>query len=276
MEWLAPISGLIAAAVAVPLLVLLYFLKLKRREMPVTSTFLWKRAVQDLQVNAPFQRLRRSLLLLLQLLALLLVLVALARPILSLNLGPARRVVLLIDRSASMRATDANGSRLAEAKRLAKEVVDSLRSEGFSLWDRSDEAMVIAFDEHAKVMANFTSDQRQLIRAIDAIEPTDGPSSLAEAMTLARAHAHPPGEGANDRSAQPRAQLELFSDGRIRDLDQLIVNADEMRFHCVGQSSDNVAVVAMEARRSYQNVDRSACSPRCRIPGRRRFRPTCN
>ena len=59
MQWLTPFIGLYAAAVAVPLLLLLYFLKLKRHEMLVSSTLLWKRAVQDLQVNAPFQRLRR-------------------------------------------------------------------------------------------------------------------------------------------------------------------------------------------------------------------------
>ncbi|MHC4496131.1 MAG: BatA domain-containing protein, partial [Planctomycetota bacterium] len=88
MEWLTPLTALYAAAVSVPLLLLLYFLKLKRREQIVSSTLLWKRAVQDLQVNAPFQRLRHNILLLLQLLMLLAILFALAGPILSLLAGP--------------------------------------------------------------------------------------------------------------------------------------------------------------------------------------------
>jgi hypothetical protein len=70
-----------AAAIAIPALLVLYFLKLRRREMPVSSTFLWKKAIQDLQVNSPFQRLRRNLLLLLQLLLLALLLLSLARPV---------------------------------------------------------------------------------------------------------------------------------------------------------------------------------------------------
>ena len=70
MEWLTPLTALYAGLASVSLLLLLYFLKLKRREQIVSSTLLWKRAVQDLQVNAPFQRLRRNILLLLQLLML--------------------------------------------------------------------------------------------------------------------------------------------------------------------------------------------------------------
>jgi hypothetical protein len=42
MEWLTPLTALYAAAVSVPLLLLLYFLKLKRREQIVSSTLLWK------------------------------------------------------------------------------------------------------------------------------------------------------------------------------------------------------------------------------------------
>ena len=106
MEWLTPLVGAIAASAAVPALVLLYFLKLKRQEVHVSSTLLWKRAVQDLRVNAPFQRLRRNILLLLQLLALLALLTAMARPVLRLQAGAGKRYVLLIDRSASMNAGD--------------------------------------------------------------------------------------------------------------------------------------------------------------------------
>ena len=74
-------AAAIAAAVAIPALLVLYFLKLRRREMPVSSTILWRKAIQDLQVNAPFQKLRRNLLLLLQLLLLLLLILALAKPV---------------------------------------------------------------------------------------------------------------------------------------------------------------------------------------------------
>lgn len=251
---------MIAAAAAVPLLVLLYFLKLKRREQLITSTLLWKRAVQDLQVNAPFQRLRRNILLLLQLLAMLAVLLALAGPVSRWIAGGGRRYVLLIDRSGSMNAADGPGlTRLDRAKRKAKALIESLRSRtGLGMDDRSDQAMVIAFDDHAKVLCNFTSDKRQLSAAVEAVRATDGGSSLAEAVAVARAFATSPGEDANNRSATEAAELVLFSDGKIRDLDDVVAGPDELKFHRVGESSDNVAVVAMQARRSYEHPDQVA------------------
>ncbi len=254
MQWLSPWIGLMAAAVAVPLLLLLYFLKLKRREMVVSSTLLWKRAVQDLQVNAPFQRLRRNLLLLLQLLALLAILAALAGPMLSLERGPGRRYVVLIDRSASMNATDVAPSRLAEAKKQAKVFVESLRGgSAMALTDTADHAMVIAFDGHARVMCNFTSEKRRLVAAIEAIEPGDGRSQLREAVTVGRAFAQSPGLDHGAQSGTAPAQLVLFSDGRIEDLEGIAVGAEELVFHSIGESGENVAITAMKARRSYED-----------------------
>jgi hypothetical protein len=256
MEWLTPLIGVYAAAVAVPVLLLLYFLKLKRQETLVSSTLLWKRAVQDLQVNAPFQRLRRNLLLLLQLLALLTILVALAGPVLAWKGGPGQRYVLLIDRSASMNATDVEPSRLEEAKKQAKTFVESMRGGSLvSLRDKSDNAMVVAFDQHAKVMCSFTADKRRLMLAIDAIEPSDGQSRLGEAITVARAFAQSPGVEGNIRTAEQPAQLVLFSDGRISDLETIVVAADELVFHQIGKSLDNVAITAMNARRSYERPE---------------------
>src|SRR5204862_6528644 len=92
----------LAAAIAIPSLLILYFLKLRRREMAVSSTLLWKKAIQDLQVNAPFQKLRRNLLLLLQMLLLLLLLLALSRPVTHYTPGAGTLPVILLDRSASM------------------------------------------------------------------------------------------------------------------------------------------------------------------------------
>ena len=124
MNFLSPMTALIAAGITVPLLVSLYFLKLRRRRVTISSTLLWKKAIQDMQVNAPFQRLRRNLLLLLQLLVLAALLIALARPTLRGMAQPGDRMVILIDHSASMNATDISPTRLDESKKRALELID--------------------------------------------------------------------------------------------------------------------------------------------------------
>ena len=87
MTWLTPAIAGVAAAIAVPTLVLLYFLKLRRRSVEISTTLLWRKAIEDLQANAPFQKLRRNLLLLLQLLVLAALLAAVGQPMLETT-GP--------------------------------------------------------------------------------------------------------------------------------------------------------------------------------------------
>ncbi|MGA0173914.1 MAG: BatA domain-containing protein, partial [Phycisphaerales bacterium] len=81
MTWLTPLTGLLAFAAVVPPLVVLYFLRLRRKRREISSTLLWRRSVEDLEANAPWQRLRPNLLLLLQLLVLLALAAAVAQPL---------------------------------------------------------------------------------------------------------------------------------------------------------------------------------------------------
>lgn len=246
MGFLTPWAGAIALLATVPPLLLLYFLKLRRREVVVPSTLLWQRAVKDLQVNAPFQRLRRNLLLLLQLLVLAALALALSRPTLMYEAPTGRRVVILIDRSASMAARDGTGgrSRLEEAKARAGTLLQGL--------PRGAQAMVIAFDDRAEIIHPFSADTAALRRAVERIAQTDRRTQLRQAYQLADAQGAMRAGLVQDAETIEPPEVYVYSDGRALD-EQALSLRGRVRFVRLGsETTGNLAVVAMSARRNFE------------------------
>jgi hypothetical protein len=252
VTWLSIPAGLILAAAVIPPLVMLYFLKLRRRTQPIACTLLWKRSVEDIRANVPFQRLRFSALLLLQLLALALLALAIMQPQVQAGRRTGGKTVLLIDSSASMTSADGdNGeTRLDEAKRRAKARIETLYGRG--LFSQSaGETMVVAFSNRAEVACPFTDSKPQLLAAIDRIQPTHGETQVAEALALARAYTTNV-DPDSDRPIGDPANLELFSDGRIGDLADQVLRGESLVYHPIGSpESDNVALTAISIERPY-------------------------
>lgn len=245
----------LAAGLTVPPLVALYFLKLRRAAMPVSSTLLWKRAVEDLQVNAPFQRIRNNLLLWLQLLILALAAFSLGKPVMQAQRSDKDTLVALIDQSASMNVEEADGrTRLEIAKDQAKTAIDNMPD--------GSKAMVIAFSDRARVVSTFETDRNLVKQRIDELEPTESTSTLSEAMTLAEAYMQNlviagDGEGADIevKSTAGPARAIILTDGNVADAANLTVKrlpTEDMEVVCIGSRNDNVAIVSMDAKRNYE------------------------
>ena len=81
----------------IPAVILLYFLRLRRNDVMISSSLLWSRALEDRRANAPFQKLRNSLLMFLQLLAIAMMVAALARPESEVTEVPGLTHILLVD-----------------------------------------------------------------------------------------------------------------------------------------------------------------------------------
>src|SRR6266436_4696762 len=82
----------------------------------IPSTLLWQQALQDLQASRPWQRLRITPLLLLQLLAAIVIVLVLARPATFIRSPIGGDTIIILQTSASMQATDVSPSRFEEAK----------------------------------------------------------------------------------------------------------------------------------------------------------------
>lgn len=229
MGLLTPLA-LAFAALGIPILIL-YMLKLRRRDVLVSSTLLWQRLLRDREANAPWQRLRRNLLLLLQLLILALLTLALARPFVPTQTVASGSVVVLLDASASMQARDvADGAttRFDAAIRAAVEIVAGLNA--------ADVATLIAVGPQPQVLASATGDRALLRRALEDAAPTAGSADWEAAFALASAGLM----GAED------VQVVLISDGALPET--LPSLPGEVRFVGVGGGGDNLAIAALATR----------------------------
>jgi VWA domain-containing protein/aerotolerance regulator-like protein len=226
MSFLTPFA-LISALIIGPIIVAMYLLKLRREDRRVSSTFLWQRIVRDVEANAPWQKLRRNLLLLLQLLLLLLLALALARPFFRTAGIAGRNLIVIVDRSASMQATDVAPSRLEAAKKEAIDLIDQLPDGG--------RATVIAAGGQMEVPVAATTDRRQLRDAIDDITARNGGGSdLAQALTLAAALS----------SREADSEVAIVSDGNVTFPPEIKMPAT-VRYFPIGQRRENVAISAV-------------------------------
>jgi hypothetical protein len=165
--------------ISLPIIVAFYMLRLRRRDMPVGSTFLWQQLIRDVEANAPWQRLRFSWLLLVQLLIAAIVVLAATRPFTVADSDLAANVVLVVDTSASMATRTDDEDRLALARERAAEVVGRLPVGG--------RVTVVAAADTANVLVSETDDRDAALEAIDSISPSQLPGDLTDAFALSSA-----------------------------------------------------------------------------------------
>jgi Ca-activated chloride channel homolog len=234
MNLLSPLA--LVLGVTLPIVVVFYLLKVRRHDEEVSSTFLWNDLIRDLAAHEPLQRLKWSLLLLLQLLALALITLAVARPF-SEQLGQKPvQAVLLLDGSASMQAQDIQPSRFARA-------VESARSTLAGLPENSL-ATAILVAAHPQVLVSATADRRQVDRALADAQPSGAAADMREALLLARS-----------LGGDPNARrIYLFTDGAFTlpaDLPDDLGSVEVVPV--TQQSTGNLAVTTLSTRPDPQD-----------------------
>lgn len=240
MSFLSP-TAFILFGLAAPI-VILYILKLRRRREHVSTLMFWEQIFKEKQTTTLFQKLKRILSILLQLLFLTLLVLALARPQLAFMTKSARQIILIIDRSASMNAIDGSISRLESAKQNSLRMVDGLRF--------MDEMMVISCHVQPVIHSPFTNHQKSLRGAIQSIQPTDIKTNLQPALELAYSAAQ----------TKPNPEIVIFSDFQqvSESLLELIKYPPEkvnLHLSQVGsETSDNVGITQFRVRKSLVNA----------------------
>ena len=203
--------------------------------------FIWQRVLRERPLGTRLGwLLRKNLLLILQLLAALALIVALADPSL-LHIGQrSGDMVVVLDLSASMKATGKSGSRR----------IDDLRREFNSLIDRlsSEQRMlVIGAGAEPRLMAPFSADKRRLRELARTLSATDSPGRIKEAILFAHGFLK---HGSAD-------QVTVISDGAFAGAEEFTAAAPHLRFVKVdgaGENIGNIGIVGFEVRRQPERA----------------------
>lgn len=219
--WLLPIGGAIT---------LLYLLKQKRDDVRVPSLMLWEQILGPAATASPFQRLRIDPLLILQLLAALLICLALARPFIWADTVGGRTIALVIDASASMNATDVPGGRLQAAVGEARQVIEKKSP--------SDNIAIVLAGTRPVVLAPLSADKGRLLSALRKVVPSDAAGGPREALLLAGSLV----------ASRPDARVTLITDGAFARQDELSLGGASLTAITVGKGSTNVGITAFDTR----------------------------
>lgn len=232
MTFLYPIAFLFSAII--PIIILMYLLKLKRKKTDVPSSMLWRRSIKDLVANAPFQKLRNNLLMYLQILALILLIFALAKPYLNLASIKGKSYILLIDKSASMQSDEKSGTRFELAVKEALKLINNLK--------KNEKMMLIAFDDNAEILKTATGDKLALRSALAGVKPSDSLTDVKEALLIA----------GSVQKATPDTEIIIISDGCFTD-PQIPIKISNLQFVKVGETRDNIALTDLNIRESFED-----------------------
>ncbi|HUR54560.1 MAG TPA: BatA and WFA domain-containing protein [Gemmataceae bacterium] len=230
---LANPSALFWLALAIPVVVF-YILKIRLKRVPVSTVIFWRQIFDEKKPRSLWQRLRHLVSLLVQLLLLTLLIAALTEPFLASEARNARRIILVIDNSASMTAADVAPNRLAKAKEEAHALIRGLRAR--------DEMAIVVAGTQPRVVCGLTGHQKTLRGFVDEVGPTDGPTKLAEAIATAR-------RLAAESDGGKESKIVVVTDGCAEDAAKLS-EGEGVKFILVGTKAANVGVTRLQVRRS--------------------------
>ncbi|MBI2358390.1 MAG: VWA domain-containing protein [Deltaproteobacteria bacterium] len=231
MSWAFPYAFFLLLG-AIPLILFLHSLRPKGVRVKTTTLFLWERILRERPMGKRIGWLfKNNLLLILQLLAALILILALADPSLLRFGARAGDSIAVIDLSASMKARGRAGTRMDDARRELGALVDALPS--------GQRMMVVGAGPIPRVLSPLTADKRRLRDLGRSLEATDTPARVKEAVLFAHSFLK---RGSRDR-------VVVISDGAFDGAEELPWNSPQLSLIRVEGKNENVGITGFEFRR---------------------------
>jgi hypothetical protein len=234
MQFLNPY--MLLTLTAIPVLIIIHTLKPKPRPVDVTNLFLWNEVLKERSYNLSFERLKKTLPLILQILIVILAALALARPTWTYWTAQKGNLVLVIDTSASMKTRSGSGMRFDLARQKAQQLVEER--------DRAQHVLIVEAGKNPLVKTGFINNTDQAQKLLKKLQPSDAPADLESAIYLALSFIDPAKEDL----------LYLITDGAGQDLSGLVKSHPKIRPIIISGGEHNVGITKFEFR---QHIDRS-------------------
>ncbi len=216
----------LSALVLIPVIIILYLLKQRHQDYTVSSLFLWEEVLRDLEANAPWQKLKKNILMMLQILAIIFLALAMSRPFLNAVGGEKGSVIVAIDTSLSMQADDVGKSRFEEAKSRAQEYISNLKP--------GTKVTLISMGRNAVILENISDDKNSLLQKLTNLKVTNGISNIDDARSLISSIARQNSD----------TEVVVFSDTDFS------IPGVNMNFSKISNSGENFAIVLLSHTRT--------------------------
>jgi Ca-activated chloride channel homolog len=209
-------------------LVILLHLRRPRKTLKVSNLHLWQAANDELNRRSfVLERIRKHWLLILQILFILFIILALARPSL-LFWSKSRTVILVFDCSLSMNARERGGTRLELTREKALKLLADIGGH--------DRVIIVQSKAQPVITSYSGSDKRSWRRALEALSATEASSDINQALIA----------GLSSLGKTEAYETFVFSDGAAI----ISLPRDNDRIHCIltGESDNNTAISRLSIR----------------------------
>lgn len=158
--------------------ILLYMLKQKRKNEDVPSLMLWREVYKDVKAKTPWERLRKNLLMILQILILSLLIFSFLEPLTLFGGREFRNLILVFDTTGSMKGKIGESSKFEQGKEEMKKIISSTK-EGANV-------TIITSGKESKVELSNGRDKNEILKKIQDIKPTDAYGNIEDSLSLVR------------------------------------------------------------------------------------------
>lgn len=198
----------------------------------------WTKIMKETEASPWFDKLQRSLLLLLQLAALLLLMLALARPF-WYGSGPAgSQLIVIIDKSATMSAQEKDGTRFELARKEMLRLADETKNQ---------EWILIAAGQPPEILLNGSTDRREIKKLINGLELDYGYEDLNKAFRLAESL----------KSGKDTA-IHIFTDALTEEKLNPSDGAGPVLVHNFGKNKENISLTSFGTSESEGGIKGAA------------------